>query len=63
MRSPSSGNDDYWGEKAGLDEIIFRTISDGNTRKQELRGRLDRRLRPGRARVTSPTSRTRASTS
>ncbi len=28
--------DDYWGEPAGLDEIIFRTIPDGNTRKQEL---------------------------
>jgi peptide/nickel transport system substrate-binding protein len=29
-------NDDYWGEPALLDEIIFRTISDGNTRRQEL---------------------------
>jgi peptide/nickel transport system substrate-binding protein len=29
-------NDDYWGEKALLDEVIFRTISDGNTRRQEL---------------------------
>jgi peptide/nickel transport system substrate-binding protein len=29
-------NDDYWGEKALLDEIIFRTIPDGNTRRQEL---------------------------
>jgi len=28
--------DEYWGETAGLDEIIFRTIPDGNTRKQEL---------------------------
>jgi len=28
--------DDYWGEPAGLDEIVFRTIPDGNTRKQEL---------------------------
>ncbi|MDQ3465929.1 MAG: ABC transporter substrate-binding protein [Actinomycetota bacterium] len=28
--------DDYWGEPAGLDEVIFRTIPDGNTRKQEL---------------------------
>jgi peptide/nickel transport system substrate-binding protein len=29
-------NEDYWGEAAGVDEIIFRTISDGNTRRQEL---------------------------
>ncbi|MCV2491079.1 ABC transporter substrate-binding protein [Geodermatophilus sp. YIM 151500] len=29
-------NEDYWGEPAQLDEIIFRTISDGNTRRQEL---------------------------
>jgi peptide/nickel transport system substrate-binding protein len=29
-------NEDYWGEPAGVDEIIFRTISDGNTRRQEL---------------------------
>jgi peptide/nickel transport system substrate-binding protein len=29
-------NEDYWGEPALLDEIIFRTISDGNTRRQEL---------------------------
>ncbi|SNR37717.1 ABC transporter substrate-binding protein [Blastococcus mobilis] len=29
-------NDDYWGEPAKLDEVIFRTISDGNTRRQEL---------------------------
>ncbi|MGY1600658.1 ABC transporter substrate-binding protein [Geodermatophilus sp. SYSU D00815] len=29
-------NDDYWGEPAQVDEIIFRTISDGNTRRQEL---------------------------
>jgi len=29
-------NEDYWGEKAKLDKIIFRTISDGNTRRQEL---------------------------
>jgi len=29
-------NEDYWGEPAKLDEIIIRTISDGNTRRQEL---------------------------
>jgi peptide/nickel transport system substrate-binding protein len=29
-------NDDYWGDAALLDEIIFRTIPDGNTRRQEL---------------------------
>ena len=29
-------NEDYWGEPALLDEVIFRTISDGNTRRQEL---------------------------
>ena len=35
-------NDDYWGEQAKLDEIIFRTISDGNTRRQELQaGSID----------------------
>ncbi|TQN37837.1 peptide/nickel transport system substrate-binding protein [Blastococcus colisei] len=35
-------NDDYWGEPALLDEIIFRTISDGNTRRQELQaGEID----------------------
>jgi peptide/nickel transport system substrate-binding protein len=35
-------NDDYWGEPAKLDEIIFRTISDGNARRQELEaGEID----------------------
>lgn len=35
-------NDDYWGEPAKLDEVIFRTISDGNTRRQELQaGSID----------------------
>ncbi|SDF63184.1 peptide/nickel transport system substrate-binding protein [Blastococcus aurantiacus] len=35
-------NDDYWGDKAKLDEIIFRTISDGNTRRQEFQaGEID----------------------
>jgi peptide/nickel transport system substrate-binding protein len=35
-------NDDYWGDKAKLDKIIFRTISDGNTRRQELQaGSID----------------------
>jgi peptide/nickel transport system substrate-binding protein len=29
-------NEDYWGEPAKLDEVIIRTISDGNTRRQEL---------------------------
>jgi peptide/nickel transport system substrate-binding protein len=29
-------NDDYWGEKAKLDKIIFRTIPEENTRRQEL---------------------------
>ena len=29
-------NDDYYGEKAGVEKLIFRTIPDGNTRKQEL---------------------------
>jgi peptide/nickel transport system substrate-binding protein len=29
-------NEDYWGEPALLDEIIFRTIPEGNTRRQEL---------------------------
>ncbi len=35
-------NDDYWGDTASLDEIIFRTIPDGNTRRQELQaGSID----------------------
>ncbi|WP_040337525.1 ABC transporter substrate-binding protein [Candidatus Blastococcus massiliensis] len=35
-------NEDYWGEPAKLDKIIFRTISDGNTRRQELQsGSID----------------------
>ncbi|NEK59096.1 ABC transporter substrate-binding protein [Geodermatophilus sabuli] len=35
-------NDDYWGEPALLDEIIFRAIPDGNTRRQELQaGSID----------------------
>ncbi|TFV66686.1 ABC transporter substrate-binding protein [Blastococcus sp. CT_GayMR20] len=35
-------NDDYWGEAASLDEIIFRTIPEGNTRRQELEaGEID----------------------
>ncbi|MGI8693229.1 MAG: ABC transporter substrate-binding protein [Geodermatophilaceae bacterium] len=29
-------NDDYWGEQAILDKVIFRTIPEPNTRKQEL---------------------------
>lgn len=29
-------NDDYWGAKAGVETLIFRTIPDGNTRRQEL---------------------------
>ena len=29
-------NDDYWGEKAKLDRLIFRIIPDENARKQEL---------------------------
>lgn len=28
--------DGYWGDKAKLDQLIFSTIPDGNTRKQEL---------------------------
>jgi len=35
-------NENYWGEKAKLDKIIFRTIPDGNTRRQELQaGSID----------------------
>jgi peptide/nickel transport system substrate-binding protein len=35
-------NDDYWGEKALLDEIVFRTIPDGNARRQALEaGEID----------------------
>jgi peptide/nickel transport system substrate-binding protein len=29
-------NDDYWGEKALLDEIVFRTIPEGTARRQAL---------------------------
>ncbi len=35
-------NDDYWGEKAKLDEVIIQTISDGNARLQALKnGEID----------------------
>jgi peptide/nickel transport system substrate-binding protein len=35
-------NDDYWGEKAKLDKVIFKIIPDENARKQELRsGTID----------------------
>ncbi len=35
-------NDDYWGEPALLDEIVFRAIEDGNTRRQEFQsGAID----------------------
>ncbi len=35
-------NDDYWGEPALLDEIVFRTIPEGNTRRQALEaGEID----------------------
>ncbi|NEM06020.1 ABC transporter substrate-binding protein [Geodermatophilus normandii] len=35
-------NEDYWGEAPALDSIIFRTISDQNTRRQELQaGSID----------------------
>ena len=30
-------NDDYWGDKAKVKKLIFKTISDENARKQELR--------------------------
>ncbi|NUT53534.1 MAG: ABC transporter substrate-binding protein, partial [Saccharothrix sp.] len=30
-------NDDYWGEKAKLDKLIFKIIPDENARKQELK--------------------------
>ncbi|TCP54219.1 peptide/nickel transport system substrate-binding protein [Tamaricihabitans halophyticus] len=29
-------NDDYWGEKAKLDKVVFKIIEDENARKQEL---------------------------
>ncbi|WP_062212306.1 ABC transporter substrate-binding protein [Streptomyces sp. NBRC 109706] len=28
--------DDYWGEKAGVDQLVFRTISEESARRQEL---------------------------
>ncbi|MGY1609154.1 ABC transporter substrate-binding protein [Geodermatophilus sp. SYSU D00700] len=35
-------NEDYWGDAALLDEIIFRAIPDGNARRQELQaGSID----------------------
>ncbi|MGH3736565.1 MAG: ABC transporter substrate-binding protein [Micromonosporaceae bacterium] len=35
-------NDDYWGEKAKIKDLIFKVISDENARKQELRsGTID----------------------
>src|SRR3712207_3739914 len=39
---PLVRNEDYWGEPALLDELILRTIPDGNTRRQELQaGSID----------------------
>ena len=29
-------NDDYWGEKAGTEAVVFRPITDGNTRVAEM---------------------------
>jgi peptide/nickel transport system substrate-binding protein len=35
-------NPDYWGDPAGVEEIVFRSIPDGNTRRQELQaGSID----------------------
>jgi len=35
-------NDDYWGDKTSLDEIVFRTIPEGNARRQALEaGEID----------------------
>jgi peptide/nickel transport system substrate-binding protein len=35
-------NDDYWGEKAKVDKLIFKVIPDANARKQELQaGTID----------------------
>lgn len=35
-------NEDYWGEAPGVQEIVFRSIADGNTRRQELQaGSID----------------------
>ncbi|MGY5882516.1 ABC transporter substrate-binding protein [Modestobacter lacusdianchii] len=35
-------NEDYWGDAPGVDEIVFRSIADGNTRRQELQaGSID----------------------
>ncbi|MPQ98012.1 ABC transporter substrate-binding protein [Modestobacter sp. I12A-02628] len=35
-------NDDYWGDPSGVQEIVFRSIPDGNTRRQELQaGSID----------------------
>jgi peptide/nickel transport system substrate-binding protein len=35
-------NDDYWGDPSGVEEIVFRSIADGNTRRQELQaGSID----------------------
>ena len=43
-------NDDYWGEPAKLDRLIFRVIPDENARTPGAAGRHDRRLRPPVAR-------------
>lgn len=35
-------NEDYWGDAPGVSEIVFRSIADGNTRRQELQaGSID----------------------
>ena len=43
-------NPDYWGDKAKVETVIIRTISDTRARVQELEAGIDRRLRPGRSR-------------
>ena len=41
-RHASSATTDYWGDKAKINKIIFKTIPDDNTRKQELQaGAID----------------------
>ena len=51
-RSPSSGYEDYWGEKAKVERVVIRTISRPEGAVAGARGRQHRRLRPGLARPT-----------
>ncbi len=58
-RSRSPANDDYWGEKAKIDEVVFVAIDEPKARADRAAERRDRRLRPGRPGRHRSRSRTR----